>query len=44
MTEQEIRERIRDLSDEMDANDEENRLNQDEINKLYAQLDNLKHD
>lgn len=39
MTKEEILARVRMLSDEMDANDEENRQMQDEINSLYARLD-----
>jgi len=39
MTKQDKLERIALLSDEIDANEEENRLNQQEINKLYAEID-----
>jgi hypothetical protein len=41
MTKDEILQRIDLLGDEMDANEEENRVMQDEINDLYDQLDNL---
>lgn len=39
MNKEEAKARIELLSDEMDANDEENRLMQDEINKLYKLID-----
>jgi pyrroloquinoline quinone (PQQ) biosynthesis protein C len=41
MTKEEIKERISLLSDEMDANDEENRMMQREIDKLYSMLDKM---
>jgi len=40
-TKEEMQERIRLLSDEMDANDEENRAMQAEIDALYAKIDAL---
>jgi len=40
-TKEEMQERIRVLSDEMDANDEENRAMQAEIDVLYAKIDAL---
>lgn len=40
-TKEEMEERIRVLSDEMDANDEENRAMQAEIDALYAKIDAL---
>lgn len=39
MTKEEMEARIKMLSDEMDANEEENRDMQQEINKLYAEID-----
>lgn len=36
-----MRERINLLSDEIDANEEENRLMQDEIDGLYEEIDKL---
>lgn len=42
MTEEDMRTRIAMLSAEMDANDEENRLYQEEINILYAKIDAAK--
>ena len=41
-TKEEMEERIRVLSDEMDANDEENRSMQAEIDSLYAKIDALR--
>lgn len=38
-TKEELEERIRLLSDEMDANEEENRAMQAEIDALYAKID-----
>lgn len=38
---EEMEERIRVLSDEIDANDEENRAMQAEIDALYAKIDAL---
>ena len=37
-----IQERLRILTDEMDANDDENTMMQEEIEKLYAELDKAK--
>lgn len=42
MSKQQMQARIRVLSDEMDANDEENRQYQSEIDALYKQIDALK--
>jgi hypothetical protein len=42
MTEEEMRSRISMLAEEMDANDEENRFNQAEIDSLYAKIDAMK--
>lgn len=42
MTREEMLARISLLSDEMDANDEENRMMQAEIESLYAKLDAMK--
>lgn len=42
MTKDEMLARISVLSDEMDANDEENRTMQAEIDDLYARLDAVK--
>ncbi len=39
MTKQEILDRIRLLAGEIDANEEENRVMQEEINSLYAKID-----
>lgn len=39
MSKQQMLARIRVLSDEMDANDEENRAMQDEIDVLYTKID-----
>lgn len=39
MTKQQMLDRARELSDEMDANDEENRMMQEELNELYKKLD-----
>lgn len=39
MTKQEMLDKIKWLSDEIDANEEESRAMQDEINALYAKLD-----
>ena len=39
LTKDQMLARIRFLSDEMDARDEENRLMQEEIDVLYAQID-----
>lgn len=44
MTEQETLDRIKVLSNEMDANDEENRVYQAEINSLYAKIDAIKEE
>jgi hypothetical protein len=41
MTKQAIEDRIRILSSEMDANEEENRQMQEEIDALYARIDTL---
>ena len=41
MTKEAMQARIRLLSDEMDANDEENRMMQAEIDNLYAMIDKL---
>jgi chaperonin cofactor prefoldin len=41
-TKEEIQARIDVLSDEMDANEEENRAMQEELNGLYKQLDSMK--
>ncbi|MDO8728530.1 MAG: hypothetical protein Q7K26_01415 [bacterium] len=38
-TKQEMLDRISVLSDEMDANDQENMMMQEEINSLYAKID-----
>jgi len=43
MTEAEMLARIKLLSNEMDANDEENREMQSEITSLYAKIDAPKH-
>jgi len=40
-TKEQMEERISLLSDEMDANDEENRMMQAEIDALYAKIDTL---
>lgn len=40
MTKQEKLERISLLADEIDANEEENRFMQEEIDKLYEEIDN----
>ncbi|MBN3744810.1 hypothetical protein G3N96_05085 [Burkholderia sp. Se-20373] len=42
MTQEQILARISVLSDEMDANEEENRTMQAEIDGLYARLDAMK--
>ena len=42
MTEQQMLDRIKFLADEMDANDEENRDMQSEIDTLYAKIDSAK--
>jgi len=42
MSEEKMLERIEILSSEMDANEEENRAMQNEINALYAKIDSLK--
>jgi pyrroloquinoline quinone (PQQ) biosynthesis protein C len=42
LTKEEIEARINVLSDEMAANDEENRAMQEEIDGLYKQLDSMK--
>lgn len=42
MTKDEVLARISVLSDEMDANEEENRTMQAEIDDLYARLDAMK--
>lgn len=39
MTKQQMLDRVAVLSGEIDANEEENRVMQDEINALYAKLD-----
>lgn len=39
MTKEEMLSRISELSDEIDANEQENMLMQDEINTLYKALD-----
>jgi hypothetical protein len=39
MTVEQMKARISLLSDEIDANEEENRFMQDEIDKLYAKID-----
>jgi pyrroloquinoline quinone (PQQ) biosynthesis protein C len=41
VTKEEIKERISLLSDEMDANDEENRMMQREVDQLYSMLDKM---
>jgi len=41
MGREDIKHRIAMLADEMDANDEENRMNQKEIDELYEMLDAL---
>jgi hypothetical protein len=41
MTKQEALDRIELLSDEMDANDEENRMMEKEIESLYAMIEEL---
>lgn len=41
MTKEEIESRIDMLGDEMDANEEENRQMQQEIDDLYEMLDNM---
>ena len=38
MTKDEMLDRVSALSDEIDANEEESRLNQEEINRLYGQI------
>ena len=42
MTEQQLLDRIKLLADEMEANDEENRAMQSEIDTLYAKIDAAK--
>jgi hypothetical protein len=42
MTREQMLARISALSDEMDANDEENRMMQAEIDSLYAKVDAMK--
>jgi len=42
MTEQQMRDRIKLLADEIDANEEENRVMQSEIDTLYAKIDEAK--
>lgn len=42
MTKQQMMDRVKMLSAEMDANDKENRVMQDEITNLYAKIDALK--
>lgn len=39
MTKQEMKDRIELLASEIDANEEENRVMQEEINNLYAKID-----
>ena len=39
MTKQEMKDRISLLGGEIDANEEENRVMQEEINSLYAKID-----
>ena len=41
-TKQQMLDRVKLLSDEIDGNEEENRMMQDEINSLYAKIDALK--
>lgn len=41
LTKQEMLDRINLLSGEMDANDEENKMMQEEITSLYAKIDTL---
>jgi len=41
-TKEEMQARVNLLSQEIDANEEENRMMQDEINDLYAKIDALK--
>ncbi|MEM0550440.1 MULTISPECIES: hypothetical protein [Aeromonas] len=41
MTKEQILAQINTLSDEIDANEEENRIMQDKIETLYLQLDKL---
>lgn len=42
MTVEQLKERANLLASEMDANDEENRVYQSEIDKIYARIDALK--
>ncbi|RQR11330.1 hypothetical protein DF026_17155 [Burkholderia stagnalis] len=44
MTIAQLNERANLLASEMDANDEENRVYQSEIDKIYARIDALKSD
>ena len=43
MTQQQMHDRINFLSDEIDANEDETRLMQDEINLLYQRIDEANH-